>query len=122
VSEWAFCTQADWREAERLKNSTGSSVRNVGGGEYLLRSAADRWCWREKRKPMRKYGKKVLEQLYSGRGADTRGSGTATHGNNVSGERSCVCDYVRICKSGMMTSIFSVWRRPCALFEVDDGD
>jgi hypothetical protein len=74
------------------------------------------------RKPMRKYGKKVLEQLYSGGVADTRGRGTVTHGNIVSGERSCVCDNVRICKIGMAISVFSVWRRLCAYINFDDGD
>jgi hypothetical protein len=122
VSERAFYTQVDWGEAERLKNSTGSSVRKVGGSGNLLRSSADRWRWRERRKSLRKGEKKVLEQLYNGRGADTRGRGTATHGNNVSGERNCVCDYVRICKSGMATIAFSVWRRPSVLCEVDAGD
>ncbi len=122
MSEWALCTQADWGEAERLKSSTGNNVRNVGGGRCLLRRSADRWCWRVMRKSMGEYGKKVLEQLSGGWGADTRGSGTVTHGNIASDERSCVCDYVRICNNGVETSVFSVRRRLCAYFEFNDGD
>jgi hypothetical protein len=122
VSERAFYSQDDWGKAERLKNSTGSSVRKVGGGGKILRGMAERWHWRGMRKSMRKGEKKVLEQLCSGEGADTRGRVTATHGNNVSGERNCFCDYVRNCIMVLATSACSVWWRPSALCEINADD
>jgi hypothetical protein len=123
VSEWALFTQADWGKAERIESNMVNNVRGMEWDRCLLRRSADRWCWRRMRKSMRKHVKKVLEQLPGWGGADTRGSGTVTHGNSARDERICVYDCARICKNQcIVTSVFSVLWRLRAYFEFDDGN